>query len=52
MPRNYMGWKAYWLEQGNNQRNVEKFLLISLLATICFTNHPKRQLVEFLKKYP
>ena len=26
--------------------------LINLMATIYFTNHQKRQLVEFLKKYP
>ena len=29
-----------------------KIPLINLMTTIYFTNHQKRQLVDFLKKYP
>ena len=35
----------------NNQRNDNaKNFLINLMTTIYFTNHQKRQLVDFLKK--
>ena len=29
-----------------------KSYLINLMATIYFTNHQQRQLIDFLKKYP
>ena len=31
---------------------ITKIPLINLMTTICFTNHQKRELVDFLKKYP
>ena len=40
---------------GNSNRNNDnnkKIPLINLITTIYFTNHQKRQFVNFLKKYP
>ena len=31
---------------------TKKIILINIITTIYFTNHQKRQLVDFLKKYP
>ena len=31
---------------------TKKIILINIMTTIYFTNHQKRQLVDFLKKYP
>ena len=43
----------YTPDHGNNKgMTTTKSHLINLVATIYFTNHQKRQLVDFLKKYP
>ena len=40
------------MEITTKEMTTTKILLINLLTTIYFTNHQKRQLVDFLKKYP
>ena len=41
----------YIMEITTKEMTKPKKFLINLMTTIYFTNHQKRQLVDFLKKY-
>ena len=40
------------MEKTTKAMTTTKIPLINLMTTIYFSNHQKRQLVDFLKKYP